>query len=89
LQKGDIEQSIETNERMLKIAPDFALGYNNLANAYFMKDEFDEAVKYCDKAIELGFEVHPEFLKLLESHRGKTEKKSAVTKTKAIPKVRK
>ena len=77
LQKGDIEKSIETNKKMLKLAPDFALGYNNLANAYYMKEQFDEAIQNCEKASELGFEVHPEFLKLLEPHRAKAKKLSA------------
>ncbi|HKZ56389.1 MAG TPA: tetratricopeptide repeat protein, partial [Thermodesulfovibrionales bacterium] len=57
-------------KKILEMAPDFSLSYNNLANAYFLKGEFDEAIKNCDKAVELGFEVHPEFLKLLEPHRG-------------------
>jgi tetratricopeptide (TPR) repeat protein len=62
---------------MLKLAPDFALGYNNLANAYYMKGQFDEAITYCDKAVMLGFEAHPEFMKLLEPHRRKAKKPSA------------
>ncbi len=56
---------------MLELAPDFALGYNNLANAYYMKGEYEEAVRNCDKAAALGFEVHPEFLKLLDPYRRK------------------
>jgi hypothetical protein len=65
---------IATNRKMLKLAPDFALGYNNLANAYYMKDDFEKAVKFSDKAQELGFEVHPEFLALLEPHRNPQKK---------------
>ena len=67
LQKGDIEKSIEMNKKMLKLAPHFSLGYNNCTNVHYLKGEFDEAIEYCDKALELGFEIHPEFLKLLES----------------------
>ncbi|MCG2813339.1 MAG: tetratricopeptide repeat protein, partial [Thermodesulfovibrionales bacterium] len=66
-----IDKSIEMNKKMLELAPDFSLGYNNLANAYYMKGQFNEAIQYCEKASELGFEVHPEFLKLLEPHRKK------------------
>jgi tetratricopeptide (TPR) repeat protein len=69
IQKGDADRAIETNKKMLELAPDFSLGYNNLANAYYMKGAFDEAIKNCDKAAELGFQVHPDFLKLLEPHR--------------------
>jgi tetratricopeptide (TPR) repeat protein len=76
LQKGDIEKSLEANRKMLELAPDFSLGYNNLANAYYIKGLFDEAVRNCDRARELGFEVHPDFLKLLEPHRSKPKKKA-------------
>ena len=78
LQKGDIDKSIEVNRKMLELAPDFSLGYNNLANAYFLKGDFDKAIMNCDRALELGFEVHPEFLKLLKT--GRSENKAA-TKT--------
>ncbi len=73
LQKGDVARCIEINERMLSKAANFALGHNNLANAYYYAGRFAEAVEHCDKARELGFEVHPEFLKLLEPHRKKTK----------------
>ncbi len=88
LQKGDIEKSIAANMKMLELAPDFSLGYNNLANAYYLKGEFKKAVKNCDKAVELGFEVHPEFLKLLEIYPKETKKKTkTVTKKKTLKKV--
>jgi tetratricopeptide (TPR) repeat protein len=77
LQKGDIEKSIAANMKMLELAPDFSLGYNNLANACYMKGEYNEAIRHCDRALALGFEVHPEFISLLEPHRGKRKKKTA------------
>lgn len=61
---------------MLELAPDFALGYNNLANAYYIQGEIDEAIKNFDKAVALGFEVHPEFKKILKTHRSKIKKKT-------------
>jgi tetratricopeptide (TPR) repeat protein len=69
LQKGDVDKAVETNLRLLNLAPDFGLGRNNLAVAYFHKGEFDKAIEQADKAKELGFEVHPDFLKELEPHR--------------------
>jgi len=42
--EGDIEKSIAANMKMLELAPDFSLGYNNLANAYYMKGEYNEAI---------------------------------------------
>jgi hypothetical protein len=42
-----------------------------------MKGEYAEAIRHCDRALALGFEVHPEFISLLEPHRGKRKKKTA------------
>ncbi len=69
LQKGDFDKAIETNLSLLKLAPTFGLGHNNLAVAYYQKGEHDKAIEHADKAKELGFEVHPDFLKELEPYR--------------------
>jgi tetratricopeptide (TPR) repeat protein len=69
LQKGDFDKAIETNLKLLNLAPTFGLGHNNLAVAYYQKGDFDRAVEHVDKAKELGFEVHPDFLKELEPYR--------------------
>jgi tetratricopeptide (TPR) repeat protein len=71
LQKEDVEKAIETGERLVKMAPDFGLGLNNLAFAYYSKGDYENAVTHVDKALALGFEVHPEFLKRLEPYRKK------------------
>ena len=70
LQKGDVEKAIETNKRLLKVAPSFGLGHNNLAVAYYHKGEYAKASEHVERARELGFEVHPEFLKRLEERLG-------------------
>jgi len=83
LQKGDLEKSLVMNQKMLEQAPNFALGYNNLANVYYHLGKIDKAIEYCDKALSVGFEVHPDFLKLLDPHRKKVKKPSAIkSKTK-------
>jgi len=51
------------------MAPEFALGHNNLASAYYNNDNHKKAIEHLDKAIELGFEPHPEFIKALEPYR--------------------
>jgi len=56
------------------MAPNFGLGHNNIAYAYYLKGEYERAIEHCDKAIKLGFKVHPELLKLLEPYRGKEVK---------------
>jgi len=69
LMKGLIKESIVTNLKVLKLEPSFAIAHNNLAIAYLENEEYDMAVKHCDKAIELGYEVAPEILKEIETHR--------------------
>ena len=65
---------------MLNLAPNFALGYNNLANVYYLKGEIDKAIENCEKAVEFGFEVHPDFLKMLEQKKNKTKKAGSTEK---------
>ena len=69
LQNDEVEKAVETGEKMVELAPEFALGQNNLASAYYNQGEYEKAIKHLDKAIALGFEPHPEFLKALEPHR--------------------
>jgi tetratricopeptide (TPR) repeat protein len=63
-----VDKAIETNKRLLEVAPSFGLGHNNLAVAYYHKGEYAKASEHVERARELGFEVHPEFLKRLEEH---------------------
>jgi hypothetical protein len=53
------------------MAPDFALAHNNLAFAFYCRDEYDKAIECLDKARELGFQVHPDFVSRLEPYRTK------------------
>jgi tetratricopeptide (TPR) repeat protein len=62
---------------MLDLAPNFALGYNNLANIYYAMGQIERAIENCDRAVDMGLEVHPEFLRLLDRHRGKAKKQAA------------
>ena len=69
LMKGLVKESIITNLKALKLEPSFPIAHNNLAIAYLENEEYDLAVKHCDKAIELGYKVAPEILKDIETHR--------------------
>jgi tetratricopeptide (TPR) repeat protein len=69
LQKEDVDKAIEVGEKMVDLAPDFALGLNNLAFAYYAKEDYDKAIGYIDRAMASGFEVHPEFLEKLQPYR--------------------
>ena len=64
-----MEKAIEVGEKLVKMAPDFALGHNNLAFAYYTKENFQKAIEHLDKAVSLGFDAHPDFVKRLEAHR--------------------
>jgi tetratricopeptide (TPR) repeat protein len=66
---GQIKESIETNLKALKLAPDFAVAHNNLAIAYLEDGQPALALEHADKALSLGYEVAPEILKELEPHR--------------------
>jgi len=69
LMKGMIDESIETSMKVIALEPDFAVAYNNLAIAYLEKEEYGLAVKYVDKAVELGYEVAPEILDEIKKYR--------------------
>jgi len=64
-----MEKAIETGEKLVEMAPDFALGQNNLAFAYYTQENFQKAIEHLDKAVSLGFDAHPDFLKKLEAYR--------------------
>jgi len=71
LQKEDVEKAVETGEKLVEKAPDFGLGQNNLAFAYYSNGDYEKAIQHLDKAVSLGFQVHPEFLERLEPYRKK------------------
>ena len=67
--QGKIEECIGNNEKAIGIEPNFAVAHNNLAVAYFEKGEFKKAIHHCDRALEFGYEVHPELLEKLRVFR--------------------
>jgi tetratricopeptide (TPR) repeat protein len=69
LAKGMIEESIKTNLKVIKMEPNFPVAYNNLAIAYMEKGEFETAIENADKAVELGYDVAPQILEELSTHR--------------------
>jgi tetratricopeptide (TPR) repeat protein len=69
LQKGDIKRAIETGRKLVDKAPDFGLGHNNLAVAYYNDENYEKAIQHLDIATSLGFQAHPDFLAVLEPHR--------------------
>ena len=66
---GRTEEAIASYRKALEANPNYDAVYNNLAIIYYYQKQYDLAIKYCDKARELGFKVHPDFLKTLEQYR--------------------
>lgn len=69
LMKGLVDESIQANLEAIKIQPEFPIAHNNLAVAFLQKKEYELAIKHCDKAEELGFQVAGAMKKELELHR--------------------
>lgn len=67
--KGDFSGSEKISRELLASQPDFAPTWNNLALALFEQGKFHEAAKAADKAMSLGFEVAPGFMKELEPYK--------------------
>ncbi len=57
--KADSEygKAIKTCQKAIKMRPDIASFHNNLANAYFAKKQYDEAVREFARALELDPEI--------------------------------
>lgn len=68
--QGNIDEAKRKYGQAIKIHPRFAEAHNNLALLHFRQGNFRKAVTHCDKAVELGFQVHPQFLKDLHPYRG-------------------
>lgn len=69
--KGMHNEAIAKFRKAIEINPDYAEAHNNLAIAYYLNGEYGLAIEHCDKVIELGYRVHPEFLKDLKPYREK------------------
>jgi len=67
--RKDFEKAINEYRKALAIDPRHGGAYNNLAVVYYYMGDHNRAVEYCDKAIEVGYDVHPKLLKMLEPYR--------------------
>jgi tetratricopeptide (TPR) repeat protein len=64
--KGMRDKAITEFKEAIAINPNLAKAHNDLAVAYYYKKQYNLAIRHCNKAIGLGYKVHPEFLKRLE-----------------------
>ena len=67
--KGLLDESIKANLEAVKIQPEFPIAHNNLCIGYLEKKDYDKAIKHCDIAISLGYEVADELKAELAPHR--------------------
>ena len=63
------EEAIGAYLKAIEKNPNYADAYLNLSLIYFHKKDYALAIKYCDKAAELGCKVPAEYLNLLKSFR--------------------
>jgi len=63
--QGQYNKAISDLNKALEINPGYAGAYNNRAIAYFLKREYDKAWDDVYEAQNLGYQVHPGFLKAL------------------------
>ncbi|MCF7875218.1 MAG: tetratricopeptide repeat protein [Candidatus Omnitrophica bacterium] len=66
---GMLDEAVVVLEKAATLDPNDAKAHNNLAIIYYQKKQYGSAIKHCDKAIELGAGVNPEFLEMLKPYR--------------------
>lgn len=66
---GEREKAIALFMKAIDLNPNYAGAHNNLAKAYYDIRQYELALKHCHRAIELGYKIRPEFLRLLEPYR--------------------
>ncbi len=64
-------QVIIAGEKAIALGDDSALVHKRLAWSYYAVGDHKNAIKHCDRALELGYEVQPELLEALEPYRNK------------------
>ncbi len=70
-EKGQYKQAIYDFTKAIEINPRFAEAYNNRALSSYFKREYDKAWEDVHKAQNLGYQVHPGFLKSLREASGR------------------
>jgi tetratricopeptide (TPR) repeat protein len=64
-----LDDAILEYEKALAIDPDYAKVHYNLAITHYKKGNHTEAMKHCDRASELGVEIHQKVLESLKPYR--------------------
>jgi tetratricopeptide (TPR) repeat protein/membrane associated rhomboid family serine protease len=78
LKKEQFDQAISDFNNAIELKPKLAMAHNNRGLAYFYKKEYEKAWDDVQKAQNLGYQVHPEFLKQLRYTRAITDLNKAI-----------
>jgi len=65
--EGIWDELLTKYNKIILSKPNYAEGYYTLAQAYYEIEHYDLAVQHSQRAIELGFKAHPEFLAALKN----------------------
>jgi tetratricopeptide (TPR) repeat protein len=71
---GKYKEAIILLKKAIEIDQNFAVAHSNLAIAYYHNKQYSLAIKHCNRALALGYNVPPEFIKLLEPYLKEKEK---------------
>ena len=52
--QNTFSQALDIFQRVIDAAPSFAEGYNKLATVYYLMNQHKEAIKYCDRTLDLN-----------------------------------
>jgi FkbM family methyltransferase len=68
-QKGMVDDALAEFKKAVSIDPNNGETHFYLAAAFYANKQYGLAIEHCDKALELGYKVHPGFLQELEPYR--------------------
>ena len=71
--KGQFDKAIADYNKAIELNPRYAKAYYNRGLAYFFKKEYDNAWNDINRAQDLGYQIHPEFLKNLREASGRVK----------------
>ncbi|MEE8359476.1 MAG: tetratricopeptide repeat protein, partial [Candidatus Omnitrophota bacterium] len=71
LRTKDTKKAVEIYNKILKLDPNHPLAHKNISIAYFREGRYALAAKHCERAIELGCEMDPEFIENLKKYKEK------------------
>jgi tetratricopeptide (TPR) repeat protein len=62
---GKEDEAVEVLKKAIEVDPGYARAYHDIALAYYNKEEYDEAYRYCELAIGSGHPMTPSILEIL------------------------